>query len=86
MGLPCSESLPGQEEGQAPPQPCPGIGPLAAKKKGDRVSWVQLQGDQVGDLQVSWVSDDGFPRLDQVSEVTVVQRYWEQGESRGEGP
>lgn len=40
-----------REEVQAPrPTPPPWICPLAAKGKGDRVSWAQLQGEQVGDV------------------------------------
>lgn len=67
MGLSSSEDFPGQEEGQAPPPNPPSwICPLAAKGKGDRVSWAQLQGDQVGDMP-SFLGEggDGVPGLDQ---------------------
>lgn len=67
MGLSSSDGLPGLKEGWAPPPNLPSwISLLAAKGKGDRVSWAQLQRDKVGDMP-SFLgnSDNGVPGLDQ---------------------
>lgn len=50
MGLSSSDNLPGKEGQALLPTPPPWICPLAAKGKGDRVCWAQLQEDQVGDV------------------------------------
>lgn len=58
-----------EEEQTPPPNPPSWLCPLAAKGKGDRVSWAQLQGDQVGDM-TSFLGEggDGVPGLDQAGE------------------
>lgn len=62
----------------APPlTPPPWVWPLAAKGKGDRVSWAQLQGDRVGALpSFLGKAGDGVPGLDQALERTLVWRHW----------
>lgn len=84
MGLAIAYDFPGRKEVQAPPPiPPPWLCPLAAKGKGDRVSWAQPQGDQVGDMSSFFLKGgDGFwagPGWGKTSEITVVQRHWDQG-------